>query len=197
MTRSPTTGFVQSIQDRLRNAAESQGRPYVELLELYAIERFLHRLGRSPQRERFVLKGALLLRQWLGAHSRPTRDVDLLGPIDLDADALHGLLADVLQLPRALTFDGATLAESIHRTFARRQTIIPAARLEGLSDHFAAEPLHATRWHAFLAKGKLEVPDREFLDIVVAIRQFAEPVLDAGREGTSFTASWPPDGPWQ
>ena len=64
---------------------------------MYAVERFLHRLGRSPHRGRFVLKGALLLRQWLGAESRPTRDIDLLGPVDLGADALRAAIVDILR----------------------------------------------------------------------------------------------------
>lgn len=72
MTRSPEGNLAHSIQARLKNAATEGGRPFVELLELYAVERFLHRLGRSPQRDRFVLKGAMLLRHWLGAQTRPT-----------------------------------------------------------------------------------------------------------------------------
>jgi Nucleotidyl transferase AbiEii toxin, Type IV TA system len=83
MSRPQATGLVHSVQARLKNQAQESGRPFAELLELYAIERFLHRLGRSPHRDDFVLKGALLLRHWLGADTRPTRDIDLLGPVDL------------------------------------------------------------------------------------------------------------------
>lgn len=63
MTRFAPGNLAHSIQARLKNAATERGRPFVELLELYAVERFLHRLGRSRQCDRFVLKGALLLRQ--------------------------------------------------------------------------------------------------------------------------------------
>ncbi|HUF75543.1 MAG TPA: nucleotidyl transferase AbiEii/AbiGii toxin family protein [Longimicrobiales bacterium] len=98
MTRPRASGTVQSVQDRLKNAARERGRPFAELLELYAVERFLHRLGRSAHRERFVLEGALLLRHWLGADTRPTRDVDLLGPADLDEETLCRLLVEVLEV---------------------------------------------------------------------------------------------------
>ena len=101
MTRPRASGLVQSVHDRLKKAARERGRPFAELLELYAVERFLHRLGRSPHRERFVLKGALLLRHWLGTDTRPTRDVDLLAPVDLDADGLRELLGDLLRRVRA------------------------------------------------------------------------------------------------
>lgn len=98
MTRPRPSGPVQSVQDRLRSAARDGGRPFVELLELYAVERFLHRLGRSAHRDRFVLKGALLLRYWLGADTRPTRDVDLLGPSGLQEEVLRELLGDILRI---------------------------------------------------------------------------------------------------
>ena len=97
MTRPAATGLAHSVQVRLKNAATQAGRPFSELLELYAVERFLHRLGRSRHRERFVLKGALLLREWLGVDARPTRDVDLLGPADLNAAGLRQSIEDVLR----------------------------------------------------------------------------------------------------
>ena len=86
----------RSILDRLKNSAHQRGRPVAELHELYAIERFLHRLGRSRYRDDFVLKGGLLLRQWLGQDTRPTRDVDLLGPAELGAEALRIALLEIL-----------------------------------------------------------------------------------------------------
>jgi hypothetical protein len=80
------------------NEARRLNRPFVELLELFAIERFLHRLGCSPHRDRFALKGALLLRHWLGSDTRPTRDIDLLGPAALGAEDLRTLLEDILSI---------------------------------------------------------------------------------------------------
>lgn len=305
MTREPVSNLAHSIQVRLKNAATLGGRPFAEVLELYAVERFLHRLGRSPHRERFVLKGAILLRQWLGAQTRPTRDIDLLGPRDLDADALReaiveilgtaveddaiafiessivvrpirgdsavlglrakfdaslgrvrlhyqvdvglgdavfppeveiipgGLLAmpmatiraytpystlaekleaiavlglansrtkdyyDLFQLTQALNLDGSVLAESIRRTFARRTTLIPATLLDGLSDVFARDPLHANRWRAFLDRGALHVAENDFVRVVAVIRDFATPVLDAVRDASSFELQWEPGGPWR
>ena len=98
MNRPSPGGLVHSIQARLKNEAREMGRPFAELLELFAVERFLHRLGRSEHRERFVLKGALLLRHWLGANTRPTRDIDLLGIADMNAERLRGLLRDILRV---------------------------------------------------------------------------------------------------
>jgi len=96
---SGATGLAHSVLTRLKNEARQRERPFAELLELYALERFLHRHGSSLHRDRFVLKGALLLRHWLGADTRPTRDIDLLGPVDLREENLRAFLNDLLVLP--------------------------------------------------------------------------------------------------
>ena len=76
-------GLVQSVQTRLLNHARSVGADPNVVLARYGLERFLYRLARSEHADRFVLKGAMLLRVWLGETARPTRDADLLGYGDL------------------------------------------------------------------------------------------------------------------
>lgn len=67
-----------SVRQRLLNLAQARGQPLELLLTRYALARLLHRLSLSPQRERFVLKGALLLTMWFEEPHRATRDLDLL-----------------------------------------------------------------------------------------------------------------------
>ena len=55
------TNQAASIHQRLLNLARSTGRPFNELFQYYAIERYLYRLAQSPYRDRLVLKGALML----------------------------------------------------------------------------------------------------------------------------------------
>jgi predicted nucleotidyltransferase component of viral defense system len=66
------------------------------LLTRYALERLLHRLSLSPHRERFVLKGAMLLATWFDEPHRATRDVDLLGFGDLAEDALLRTFREIM-----------------------------------------------------------------------------------------------------
>lgn len=68
-----------SIHQRLLNLARSENRPLNELLQYYAIERFLYRLGASPYRRNFILKGGQMLKVWQAPAARPTVDIDLLG----------------------------------------------------------------------------------------------------------------------
>jgi hypothetical protein len=84
-----------SIHDRLLNQARTSGRPFNELLQYYAIERFLYRLSRSPYANQFVLKGALLFRVWGLQAFRPTRDIDLLGHTSNEMDNLVGIIREV------------------------------------------------------------------------------------------------------
>ena len=71
----PTRGSVEGrVYLDLQNKARRDGRPNAELQQLYVLEGFLARLAGSPYRERFVLKGGVLLAAF--GTRRPTRDVD-------------------------------------------------------------------------------------------------------------------------
>lgn len=54
----------ESVRQRLLNRSRSERRPFNELLQYFAMERFLYRLSQSAHAQRFVLKGALMLRVW-------------------------------------------------------------------------------------------------------------------------------------
>ena len=79
MTREKGKNTAPSIRARLLSLAQSKGEDYQRVLGRYAIERFLYRLGRSPYRDKFALKGATLFTLWTGHTHRPTKDLDLLG----------------------------------------------------------------------------------------------------------------------
>jgi hypothetical protein len=50
-----------SVLQRLKNKAKDRSQPFQEILTYYGIERFLYRLAVSEYRQRFVLKGALVM----------------------------------------------------------------------------------------------------------------------------------------
>jgi predicted nucleotidyltransferase component of viral defense system len=68
-----------SVRARLLARARAEKADYQILLTRYALERLLYRLSVSDDRDRFILKGALLFVTWLDDPFRPTRDLDLLG----------------------------------------------------------------------------------------------------------------------
>jgi len=77
--RKPLTNLVASVSERLRAIAKKQGEQTQNVLNRYGLERWLYRLSRSPHRDRFVLKGAMLFTLWSKEPHRKTRDLDLLG----------------------------------------------------------------------------------------------------------------------
>lgn len=84
-----------SVRQRLANKAQETGRPFQELLQYFAMERFLYRLSRSPHADKFVLKGALMFTAWGGLSSRPTKDIDLLARMDNTVEAVETVMREV------------------------------------------------------------------------------------------------------
>ncbi|MEK7382594.1 MAG: nucleotidyl transferase AbiEii/AbiGii toxin family protein, partial [Elusimicrobiota bacterium] len=82
MTVKNVSNLSASVQARLQNHARASKRPFQELLQYYAMERFLYRLSTSPHRARFVLKGALMLHVWEAPLARATKALDFLGRLD-------------------------------------------------------------------------------------------------------------------
>lgn len=58
--KRPLKDIAASIHQRLLNKAKETGRPFNELIQYYAMERFLYRLSKSAYSKQFVLKGALI-----------------------------------------------------------------------------------------------------------------------------------------
>src|SRR2546425_6004539 len=96
-----------SVRQRLLNLAHARGQPMELLLTRYALERLLHRLSLSAHRERFVLKGAMLLVTWFDEPHRATRDVDLLGFGDAAEEALLETFREIMahELDDGIRFD--------------------------------------------------------------------------------------------
>jgi hypothetical protein len=76
-----------SVRQRLLDRSRAQNRSFQELLQYYAMERFLYRLANSAHADRFILKGALLLTAWRAPLSRPTMDIDLEGRANNQLDS--------------------------------------------------------------------------------------------------------------
>jgi predicted nucleotidyltransferase component of viral defense system len=82
MSKREVINIEHSVHQRLLNKARQEKRPFDELLQHFAMERFLYRLYKSRFRDRFILKGALLLTLWKVPITRPTKDIDFLGMTD-------------------------------------------------------------------------------------------------------------------
>lgn len=121
-----TRNVAASVHQRLLNRAQAEGRPFNEVLQHFGMERFLYRLGRSAYRERFVLKGAMMLSAWQGPPSRYTHDIDLLGRMDNAVESIVSAVQMICQEPSsedALYFAAETILG---------ERILEAANYEGV-----------------------------------------------------------------
>lgn len=109
---SPVSNLAASVRQRLLNRSRSDKRPFAELLQYYAMERFLFRLSKSGHADKFILKGALMLRVWQSPEFRSTMDIDLLGRTDNDEASIAAQVKEILAVevePDGLMFEPATI----------------------------------------------------------------------------------------
>ena len=289
-----------SVRQRLLNQARSNQRPFNELLQYYAMERFLYRLSQSAHKNRFVLKGAMMLRVWRSPDLRPTMDIDFLGRTSNEEAAITTQIRDILavtvddglvfdpstiqteritedsdyegvrvrfqgtldsarvhmqidigfgdvvfpepkesELPtllgspapqllcysresaiaekfeamvtlgelnsrmkdfydiwllsRQFDFSGQNLAEAIRLTFERRDTQIPDV-VSAFSEEFVT--MKQIQWTAFHRRLRQAHVPEDFADIVLAVRNFIEPLVVALCTGKVAPDNWAASGPW-
>ena len=103
--------IAASVRQRLKNLSREKQRDFGLLLVKYGLERLIYRLSVSPYRDRFVLKGGMLVTLWAINDDRTTRDADFLGFGELDDDKLKTTFADIMAIDGedGLVFDTANL----------------------------------------------------------------------------------------
>ncbi|NCP48624.1 MAG: nucleotidyl transferase AbiEii/AbiGii toxin family protein [Sphingomonadales bacterium] len=106
MAKTPTN-MAKSVKDRLLNIARQEGRVFDVLLVRFALERLLYRLSVSQHRDRFVLKGGMLVTVWVEDDNRVTRDADFLGHGDRNPERLASDFRDIMAIESddGLVFD--------------------------------------------------------------------------------------------
>jgi predicted nucleotidyltransferase component of viral defense system len=168
-----------SVRDRLLNRAKRDKRPFGELLQYYAMERFLYRLSQSRHADRFILKGALMLRAWQLPELRPTMDIDMLGRTSNKEAELVSQIRDILVMnvePDGLTFK----ADSI-----QAERITEDADYEGIRIRFLGL-LERARIHMQIDIGFGDVvyPEPERMDFPAMLDFSAPRLLCYSREST-------------
>jgi predicted nucleotidyltransferase component of viral defense system len=109
--------IAASVKQRLLNMARAQGRGFDILLVRFALERLLFRLSQSPHRDNYILKGGMLVTQWLDHDNRETRDADFLGFGDADVETIKAVFAQIMAITSedGLDFDTGALTASTIR----------------------------------------------------------------------------------
>ena len=85
-----------SLKAKIRNIAKEKNIPAQVILQNYMFERFLNRLSVSEYKEKFVLKGGILVAAIVGLDNRATMDLDAtLKNLPLTPEAIETALKEI------------------------------------------------------------------------------------------------------
>lgn len=91
---------AMSLKARIRNIARQKKIPAQVVLQNYMFERLLVRLSASPYKDKFVLKGGMLVAAMVGLDNRATMDLDTtLKNLPLTPDAIRSALEQICAVP--------------------------------------------------------------------------------------------------
>ena len=91
---------VMSFKAAIKDFAAAENIPAQVALQNFMFERFFARLSKSAVKDKFVLKGGVLVSQYLGLDRRTTMDVDMtMRNATLDESSLRDMLEQVFSAP--------------------------------------------------------------------------------------------------
>lgn len=104
---------TMSLKAKIRNIAKQKNIPAQVILQNYLFERLLVRLARSEYKDKFVLKGGMLVAAIVGLDNRATMDLDTtLKNLPLTPESIKTALAEICEIPceDEITFDIRNIA---------------------------------------------------------------------------------------
>ncbi len=91
---------AMSLKAKIRNIAKQKNIPAQVILQNYMFERLLVRLSASEYKDKFVLKGGMLVAAIVGLDNRATMDLDTtLKNLPLTPDAIRNALEKICAIP--------------------------------------------------------------------------------------------------
>ena len=104
---------AMSLKAKIRNIAKQKNLPAQVILQNYMFERLLVRLSASEYKEKFVLKGGMLVAAIVGLDNRATMDLDTtLKNLPLTPEAIRSALEDIcgIALDDGVVFEIGTIS---------------------------------------------------------------------------------------
>ncbi len=90
---------AMSLKAKIRNKAKEKNIPAQVILQNYMFERFLNRLSVSEYKEKFVLKGGMLVAALVGLDNRATMDLDTtLKNLPLTPETIEKALSEIFSI---------------------------------------------------------------------------------------------------
>ena len=97
---------ARQLKDLIRNLSRKNAANAQILMRNYMMERFLERISLSKYKDKFILKGGMLVAAMVGMNVRSTMDMDAtIKGIDINIDNAKKLISEIIAVP---LYDGVT-----------------------------------------------------------------------------------------
>ena len=90
----------EQLKGAIRNLAKEKGLHAQEVLQIFMFERIIERLSVSSYKDKFILKGGLLISAILGVAERTTMDMDTtVKGLPMDEQSIRKAISEILDQP--------------------------------------------------------------------------------------------------
>lgn len=88
------------LKDLIRNLSKKKSADAQILMRNYMMERFLERMSVSQYKDKFILKGGMLVAAMVGLDARATMDIDAtIKGADVNVEAVEKIISDIISVP--------------------------------------------------------------------------------------------------
>lgn len=93
------TNSEAQLKDLIKNKAEKNKIPITACLQTYLLECLLNRISHSPYKNKFIIKGGLLVSSFIGIDSRTTMDMDAtIEGLPLDSIFIKKVFSEICEI---------------------------------------------------------------------------------------------------
>lgn len=91
---------AKHLKDLIRNLSKKKSADAQILMRNYMMERFLERMSVSEYKDKFILKGGMLVAAMVGLDARSTMDIDAtIKGADVNVEAVERIITNIISVP--------------------------------------------------------------------------------------------------
>ena len=91
---------AKQLKDLIRNLSKKKAADAQILMRNYMMERFLERMSVSEYKDKFILKGGMLVAAMVGLDARATMDIDAtIKGADVNVEAVEQIITNIISVP--------------------------------------------------------------------------------------------------
>ena len=105
---------ARQLKDLIRNLSKKNAADAQVLMRNYMMERFLERISLSSYRDKFILKGGMLVAAMVGLDARSTMDLDAtVKGANVSVEDVENMMAEIIAVPidDGVTFQVKSISE--------------------------------------------------------------------------------------